>query len=280
MPHSRQTMWQLPGVIAAAMLVLSSAAGAQERVASLEDAQQLFYNARYVESVEKAASIVPADEDMALTVDEVRASALLFEIKRLLAPQRKTSTKELLKRCIPCPDLLKAFAEVNSRGQAAARARLAQHPGDETALFFVGKFDLNYVWLQLGPLGRKTGWNEYWEARKSLDTLLKQRPDHVRGRTARAWMEYVVDTKLPWGTEWIMGGGDRRKALTWAREAAGSDADRFTRAEAEFALWEMLVHERRVPEAMDVATRLAANFPENKDVAKFVDAKGVAPADR
>jgi hypothetical protein len=26
---------------------------------------------------------------------------------------------------------------------------------------FFGKLDLNCVWLQLGPLGRKTGWDEY-----------------------------------------------------------------------------------------------------------------------
>jgi hypothetical protein len=52
--------------------------------------------------------------------------------------------------------------------QAIARARLEVDPGDEQMLFFLGKVDLNYVWLQLGTLGRKTGWDEYWEARRSL----------------------------------------------------------------------------------------------------------------
>jgi len=69
---------------------------------------------------------------------------------------------------------------------ALARERLQSSPGDETAQFFLGKMNLNYVWLQLGPLGRKTGWDEYWEARRSLDPVLKRNPAHVRARVACA----------------------------------------------------------------------------------------------
>ena len=42
------------------------------------------------------------------------------------------------------------------------RRGLQTDAADETALFFLGQLDLNHVWLQLGTLGRKTGWNEYY----------------------------------------------------------------------------------------------------------------------
>jgi hypothetical protein len=47
-------------------------------------------------------------------------------------------------------------------GVALAHERLQSTPDDDTARFFLGKLNLNYVWLQLGPLGRKTGWDQYW----------------------------------------------------------------------------------------------------------------------
>ena len=48
-----------------------------------------------------------------------------------------------------------------AEGQKAARDMLRRDPRDASALFYLGKLDLNFVWLQLGPLGRKTGWEEY-----------------------------------------------------------------------------------------------------------------------
>jgi hypothetical protein len=119
--------------------------------------------------------------------------------------------------------------------QAIARARLEVDPRDEETLFFLGKLDLNYVWLQLGTLGRKTGWDEYWEARRSLDRVLKQNPHHVRAKVARAWIDYIVDTKMPRGTRWLLGGGNKKRGLRAVREAATVEADLFVRAEASFA---------------------------------------------
>ena len=146
------------------------------------------------------------------------------------------------------------FAEIQ-RGQTLARERLLANPMDDETLFFLGKLDLNYVWLQLGPLKRKTGWDEYWEARKSLDALLARNPGHVRARVARAWIDYIVDTKMPWGTRWVLGGGNKKKALTNIREAARVDADYFTHAEAEFALWDMQVRERDMSNGHRAAAR-------------------------
>ena len=153
-----------------------------------------------------------------------------------------------------------------------ARARLAASPADDEALFYLGKIDLNYVWLQLGPLGRKTGWDEYWEARKSLDAVLKHDPTHVRARIARAWIDYIVDTRMPRGTRWILGGGDRKGALRTMQAAADTDADFFVHVEALFALWELQVRERQLPAAMAIARRLAVDFPDNRDLAKFIEA--------
>ena len=155
--------------------------------------------------------------------------------------------------------------------QGIARARVAVAPEDETALFFLGKIDLNYVWLQLGTLGRKTGWDEFWEARRSLDKVLKANPRHVRAKVARAWIDYIVDTRLPRGTKWLLGGGNKKRGLTAVREAAFAGGGIFERAEAEFALWDMQVRERELPQALETARRLAIEFPDNPELRRFID---------
>ncbi|HMD34831.1 MAG TPA: hypothetical protein VKH42_07680, partial [Vicinamibacterales bacterium] len=96
--------------------------------------------------------------------------------------ENRPREENALKTCATCPALIAEFLAETQRGQALARTALQANASDETALFFLGKLDLNYVWLQLGPLQRKTGWNEYWEARRSLDTVLK----HSRATFARA----------------------------------------------------------------------------------------------
>ena len=165
------------------------------------------------------------------------------------------------KQCAACQELMPVFMAELAAGQAAARARLQKNPADEEALFFLGKLDLNYVWLQLGTVGRKTGWSEYWEARKSLDAVLKQNPGHVRAQVARAWIDYIVDTKLPRGTRWMLGGGDRKKGLLTVQQAARSAADPFVQAEAMFGLWDMQVRERNMADAVVTARALARRFP-------------------
>ena len=70
--------------------------------------------------------------------------------------------------------------------RAAARAVVENDPADDEALFFLGKLDLNYVWLQLATVGLKTGLGEFLEARKSLNTVLERRPDYIRAQVAWA----------------------------------------------------------------------------------------------
>ena len=235
---------------------------------TLADAQSLFYNARYEEAAALTLALRSADPDD-LAVYELRTSALLFQLKNAL--DSSTDKEKAFKQCAACMPLMDAFLEETTSGRSIARARLKADPDDETAQFFLGKLDLNYVWLQLGTLGRRTGWDEYWEARHSLDAVLKRNPKHVRARVARAWIDYIVDTRMPWGTGWILGGGNKKKALSAVRDAASAEADFFVQAEAEFALWDLHVRERKLKEAVPIARSLAQDFPGNRELAKFLE---------
>ena len=195
---------------------------------------------------------------------------MLFQIRRALGDAADKG--KALRLCSACPELMTSFQVATARGQTLARTRLQTHPDEEATLFFLSKLSLNHVWLHLGTLGHKTGWGEYWEARKTLDKLLKQNPGHVRARVARAWIDYIVDTKMPRGTRWLLGGGDKKKGLLAVREAANTEAEFFVQAEARFALWDMQVRERKLPEAVVTARVLARDFPENQELNKFLEA--------
>jgi tetratricopeptide (TPR) repeat protein len=247
---------------------------AQTQRPTLADAQRLFYNARYEQAAALALSL-RASGPQDLANDEVRTTALLFVLRGLLNgldshAGDKQDKQAALKRCAKCPDVLAAFELDLHHGQEIARALLKTTPGDDTALFYLGKLDLNYVWLQLGLLGKKTGWDEYWEARKSLDAVLKANPQHVRARVARGWIDFIVNTRMPWGTRWLLGGGNKKKGLAAVREGAAMATDPFSHAEAEFALWDMLLRDKNLPEATEVARRIAKAFPENSEVAVFL----------
>jgi tetratricopeptide (TPR) repeat protein len=258
------------GMGCAVVAAVCIGAVATPRALTLTDAQSLFYNARYEAAAALTLALRSSDtEDLAS--HELRTSALLFQLKALL--EGRADKDEALRNCATCQDLIADFFVEIRHGQNLARTTLRANPGDEAALFFLGKLDLNYVWLQLGPLRRKTGWDEYWEARRSLDAVLKDNPQHVRARVARAWIDYIVATKMPWGVRWLLGGGNRKQALTALREAAHMESDFFTHAEAEFALWDMQVRERDMTQATEVARRLAHDFPDNRELAAFLEAR-------
>ena len=246
--------------------------------ATLHGAQTMFYNGRYAEAAAATSDLCTAAA-MDLAGCEVRTSALLFQMRRAIGePQDK---EKAWAQCTACPGLLTVFVSETRQAQVAARAYLKSHPDDVEMLFYLGKLDLNYVWLHLGTLGRKTGWNEYWEARKSLDQVLKLNPGHVRAKVARAWIDYIVDTKMPRMTRWVLGGGNKKRGLQAVREAAMVEtADFFVKAEADFALWDMQVRERNIPGAIETARGLSVDFPENAEVRKFLDANGVTVSNR
>ena len=255
-------------VLLVVAVIAAAGVGVYSHLPKLSEAQRAFFNARYETAAALTLELRALDpEDLA--VIELRTSALLFQLKEVL-PERGDKEKAF-KQCVMCPELLTAFLSETTRGQIVARARLKSMPGDEATLFFLGKLDLNYVWLQLGPLGRKTGWDEYWEARHSLDAVLARNPTHVRARVARAWVDYVVDTKMPWGTRWVLGGGSKKRALIAMQAAAATaESEFFVHAEARFALWDLHVRERNLPAAITIARDLAREFPENNELAKFL----------
>jgi len=260
----------LASIVVAAGIGLPGPTHAQSvtQGSSLEDAHRAFYNARYEEAAALALSL-ESDTPDGLAACELRTSALLFQIKNAIGDQ--PDRDKAFAQCERCASWLAEFLTDAARGQAVARARLTADPDDHVALFFLGKIDLNYVWLQLGPLGHKKGWDEYWEARRSLDAVLKRDPAHVRARVARAWIDYIVDTRMPRGTRWVLGGGDRKRALLSMQVAADADASFFVHTEALFALWDLQVRERRLPFAVAIARRLAGDFPGNHELAKFLE---------
>ncbi|MSO46147.1 MAG: hypothetical protein EXQ59_05205 [Acidobacteria bacterium] len=249
-----------------------TASAGQTNDSALEQAQHFFYSGRYDAAAALALEVRTASGEH-LAASEIRSSALHFQIRRALGPA--TDKDKAWKVCAACPELMVAFMAETTLGRTAARKRLAANAADEEALFFLGKIDLNYVWMQLATLGHKTGWGEYWEARKSLDAVLKTNPNHIRARVARAWIDYIVDTKLPRGTKWILGGGNKKRGLLVVQQAATADTAPFVQAEAMFALWDMQVRERKVPEAVITARTLARLFPENRDLTKFLSTHDV-----
>ena len=96
----------------------------------------------------------------------------------------------------------------------------------------------------------------------------------MRAQVARAWIDYIVDTKVTLGFRWVLGGGDRKKALETMHRAALEMGDPFARTEAGFGLWEMEIREKNFPEAVAIARVLARDYPENAELARFLAAHG------
>jgi tetratricopeptide (TPR) repeat protein len=271
--HSRTFAVAFAGLLTGVAVSADGPPSVARASGSFSLAQEAFYNANYEDAAAHALESQMATPDD-LAAYELRTTALLFQIKRLIGDDKRR--KKVMNACERCPDLVAAFLTDIAAAQGLARDRLRADPADQMALYFLGKIDLNYVWLHLGPLGRKAGWGEYWEARRSLNDVLRRDPAHVRARVALAWVDYIVGTRLPRGTKWLVGGGDRERALKTVREAAQSSADFYSSAEARFALWEMLVRERDIDSAIDVARRLMLDFPANRELANFVETHGVS----
>ena len=235
---------------------------------TLDEAHRLFFNGQYEEAASLAESVRTADPQN-LTASELRSSALHFQIKRAFGTPANKERAWI--ECTSCQELMRAFMAETDAGRNVARTLLRQNASDEEALFFLGKLNLNLIWLQLGTLGRRTGWGEYWEARRSLDAVLRINPGHVRARVARAWIDYAVDTRVPRGSRWLLGGGDKKRGLEVVKDAASNEAQPHAQAEAMFSLWDMQVRERNVQEAIVTARALAQKFPDNRDLTRFLE---------
>ena len=239
--------------------------------APIDEAHYLFYSGRYEAAAAIALKIRVAD-GVNLEASELRTSAVHFRIRRALGEPKDRS--KAWKLCGPCQELMPVFLDEFALGRAAARAAVEDDPTDDEALFFLGKLDLNYVWLQLATAGRKTGLGEFREARASLNAVLERRPDYIRARVARAWIDYIVGTRLPRGTRWLLGGGNKTRGLLAVEEAAQADTTPFVRAEAMFALWDMQARERNFAEAVATARALLHDFPDNRQLVRFIARHG------
>jgi hypothetical protein len=270
----------IAATLVAASMVAPVSAGQQVTQAALgplEEAQRLFYSGRYDDAAARALSVRLEDPDN-LAASELRTSALHFQIRRLLGTSQ--NKQRAWAACASCPELLQAFMNEADLARLRARSRADQDSTDENALFFLGKLNLNVVWLRLATLGQKTGWSEYREARKSLDAVLQGNPEHVRARVARAWIDYIVATKIPRGARWMFGGGNKERGLQAVREAAHANAAPDAQAEAMFALWDMQVRERHFADAVVTARALSEEFPENRELTKFIDTHDSRPTER
>ena len=234
----------------------------------LENAQRLFYNGDYEQTAVLTSGA--CEEVRGLALCELRTSALLFGIKKVIGQRGNIDRAAAWRGCTNCPQLMAAFVADTARGQTVARAAVRANQDDIASRFLLAKLGLNYVWLQLGVLGRKTGWSEYWEARRSVDSVLAVDPSHLRARVARAWIDYIVDTRLPFGARWLLGGGNKKRGLLVMRQAATANGDFYARTEAAFALWEVQIRERQLAEAVVTARRLACAFPDNEELRRFL----------
>jgi hypothetical protein len=257
----------LVAALAATALLTGTLSAQTPERPPLDEGHRLFYNGRYDAAV---ALALPMCTSAPLDLDacELTTAALHFQMRRAL--DVGAAKKKEWSACAECPALMSTFLAVTSRGQTTARTMIEADPADDETRFLLGKINLNFVWLQLATIGKKTGWKEYWEARNLLDEVVARNPGMVRARVARAWIDYIVDTRMPRGTKWLLGGGNRKRGLLVVREAAGTPADFFVATEATFALWDMQVREKQFPDAVATARRLARDFPDNEELAKFL----------
>jgi hypothetical protein len=224
----------------AALLVAGAALSAQPPqsaagpASALDSAQHLFYSGKYVEAIAAAAPLREVQAS-ALGAYELRTSALHFRIKRLLGSAK--DKEAAFKQCSSCPALLKEFMADVTAGRVLAREGLKGAPRDEARLYLLAKLDLNEVWLNNSTLGRRKGFGLYKDARRGIDNVLAINPNNLRARVAHAWIDYAVDTRVPFGFKWILGGGDRKRALKNMRAAAAMKGEHFAEAEASFGLW-------------------------------------------
>ena len=176
-------------VLLATVLTLASSVAAHASGPTLADAQRAFFNARYQAAADLALE-VQGSEVEALAAYEVRTSALHFQLRDALGPDADKG--KAFKLCVACPELLKFFLHDTAKGQALARERLQRDPGDDDALFFLGKLNLNYVWLHLETLGRKTGWSDTGK-REGHST---RRSKTIHDTCALVWREPGSTTSL------------------------------------------------------------------------------------
>ena len=253
--------------------VSTSCDGPNERrrtAPTLEDAQRSFYSGRYEDAAQLSGSLCSAGADD-LEACELRTSSLHFQIRRAMGDVCRQGTRLDDVRGLPRSDV---GVRRGYRSRAHARTRAGSsgipttmRPCSCWARSISITSGCNWERVDARPVGTSIGKRE-----NRWTQVLKRNPSHLRARVARAWIDYIVGTKMPRGTRWVLGGGSKKKGLRVVREAASAEGDFFERAEATFALWDMQVRERDLAEAVVTAEQLARDFPDNRELARFLSA--------
>ena len=97
---------------------------------------------------------------------------------------------------------------------------------------------------------------------------------HTRARVARAWIDYIVDTRVTWAFRWVLGGGNKKRAMAWMRAAATAETDIILADRSEIWALGDAGREKQFAEAKTIARALAIEFPENKELAIFIKTHG------
>lgn len=242
----------------------------QEYEKQLIIAWEMFYQGKYEEANQAALlarSIFPDGPESY----EIHAVVLLFQLRQRVEADGSGEKKKSVTYCTDCPMLLGEFELDEKRGIELTKAHLARNPGDHEMQYFLAKFNLNRIWLNLQVLGKKRGWKEYQEAQKSLAIVLSEEPNHVRALTASAWINFIL-AEQNFFARMLLGWGSKERAFADLGIAISCsscpEADVF---EAKFALLEMLRRGKRYSEYRLLAAELYHRFPENQSLLKIIN---------
>jgi hypothetical protein len=171
---------------------------------TLSGAQRFFYNADY----DKAAALTRALRGARLDnleACELRTSQPALSDREGVRRNRRARRGDCLEpmRRLSWTDV--RFLAETARGQAFAREKRKTDPEDEATLFFLGKVDLNYLWLQLGTLGRVS------RARGSITSVGRRCQGVLAGSSRRE--------REAWTSCRPRGGRNRRRRLLRAQRS-------------------------------------------------------------
>ena len=177
----------------------------------LEDAQRSFYSGHYEAAAALSVSLCAAGADNDLEACELRTSSLHFQIRRAMGDA--ADRERAWTMCATCPDLLSLLiadidARARSHGHDSSGIRTTRQPclaGQDRPQCLASaweRVDARLVGTSIGRRGR------LWTA--CSNAILA-----ISARASRAWIDYIVGTKMPRGTRWLLGGGNKKKGLRW-----------------------------------------------------------------
>lgn len=237
-----------------------------EYESKLSAGKELLYSARY-EDTERVAlearSMCPEDPESF----ELRSTALILQVKMLSEKYSAGKTSKVENRVKICPECMQLLPLIEAeirRGIELASAPPAV-ARSERFLFLLGRLHLNQVWAYLELEGKLVASKGHFEkGRAIIDQVIAGNPRHVRALVANAWVNYVIDTRAPFGVKWIIGGGKKEVAFRDLAAAIAFAENPYEEWEAKFGLLSILKQEKkRQAEAAALMEQLRIRFPDN-----------------